>query len=62
MSSSDSKIPAIILGVVVFAMLVAFYLAGRSSHTDTNGHGDMHEPSGPHSGYSGSLKEYLNKY
>ena len=62
MSSSDSKLPAIILGVVVFAILVAFYFAGRSSHTDMNEHSDMHEPSGPHSGYSGSLKEYLNKY
>lgn len=62
MSSSNSKLPAIILGVVVFAILVAFYIAGRSSHTDMSGHDDTHEPSGPHSGYSGSLIEYLNKY
>lgn len=66
---SKSNLPAIILGVVVVAILVAFYIADRSSrsgssdamHSD-NGNDDSYHSSGPHSGYSGSLKNYLKKY
>ncbi len=69
MSNSTSNLPAIILAVVILAMLVAFYIADRSSRTDmagsahsTSAQGDTRESSGPHSGYSGSLKEYLDNY
>ena len=69
MSNSTSNLPAIILGVVVVAILVAFTIADRTSGTDSasakhsaSGQGDKHESSGPHSGFSGSLKDYLDKH
>ena len=69
MSSSSSKIPGIILGVIVVAILVAFYImdrssTGMSSAGDGSGEHDdsYYHSSGEHSGYSGSIKEYLKKY
>ena len=68
MTSSSSKVPAIVLGAIIIAVLVAFYIADRSSpgmssaERGASEREDMHKPSGPHSGYSGSLKEYLKKY
>ena len=69
MSSSSSKIPGIILGVIVVAILVAFYIADRSSdgmsgtdHSGGKNDDSYHHSSGEHSGYSGPLKEYLKKH
>ena len=69
MSSSSSKIPGIILGVIVVAILVAFYFMDRSSdgmsgagHSGDDNDGSYHHSSGDHSGYSGPLKHYLKKY
>ena len=74
MSTSTSNLPAIILAVVVVALLVVFYMADRSSspsvtsvhHTaDTDKmiaskkKYEAHKSAFAHSGFSGSLKDYL---
>ena len=75
MSTSSSNLPAIILAVIVVAILVAFYIADRSSGTGTSSIAHSANTSDmisakekyetqksvySHSGYSGSLEEYLH--
>lgn len=75
MSTSTSNLPAIILAVVVIALLAVFYWADRSSSPDMSDithHADTdkmvsskqkyeaHKSVFDHSGYSGSLKDYLH--
>ena len=63
---SKSNLPAIILAVVILAILVAFYIADRSSGTNMaeskHEAKSTHHSSGPHSGFSGSLEDYLDNY
>ena len=75
MSTSSSNLPAIILGVIVVAILVTFYIADRSAGTDTTSIAHSANTSDmisakekyeaqksvySHSGYSGSLENYLH--
>ena len=67
MSASNSNLPAIILAVAVLAMLVAFYIADRSSgpsmaKSASDKKESNYHSSGPHSGYSGSLEDYLDNH
>lgn len=74
MSNSTSTLPATILAVVVLAILVVFYIADRNSsssvaeithHADVNKmvsskqKYETHRSVFDHTGYSGSLKDYL---
>lgn len=74
MSTSTSNLPAIILAVVVIALLVVFYIADRSSSPSVAGithqadvnkmvsskqKYEAHRSAFDHTGYSGSLKDYL---
>lgn len=75
MSTSSSNLPAIILAVIVVAILVAFYIADRSFSTDTTSIAHSANTSDmisakekyetqksvySHSGYSGSLEDYIH--